>query len=139
MNIIKAIKIAERKKKERGYEFIYWCIDVHGVILTPTYNLNNECATSYPYCLETLQLLSDDSEQKLILWSSSYGPALQGVREWLTKRDITIHYVNENPDYKLTDLCDFTHKMYFDVLLDDKAGFEAETDWKIIFNYLTMK
>ena len=136
MNIINAIKTAERKKKERNYQYIYWCIDVHGVILTPTYNLTNEGATSYPYCLETLQLLSNYPDHKLILWSSSHNKALQNVSRWLEDQGIDIDFENCNTDYTITDLCDFTEKFYFDILLDDKAGFEAETGWKEIYDYL---
>lgn len=33
-------------------------------------------------------------------------------------------------------LCDFGAKPYFDICLDDKAGFEAEKDWEGIYNTL---
>ena len=44
--------------------------------------------------------------------------------------------INNNPEFKKTDICDFTEKFYFDILLDDKAGFEGEKDWKDIYNFL---
>ncbi len=34
------------------------------------------------------------------------------------------------------DICDFTKKFYFDILLDDKAGFEPELDWLAIANHV---
>ncbi len=136
MNIIKAIQAAELKKKERGYEFIYWCIDVHGVILTPTYDLYNRNAQYYTYALETLKVISDDPANKIIIWTSSHEGAAHSVIDGLKDHDIHVRYLNCNKDYDKTDLCDFTYKFYFDILLDDKAGFEAETDWKVIYNYL---
>ena len=137
MNIIKAIRAAEQKQKDRNYDYIYWCVDVHGVILTPTYDLNNKGATFYPYCLDTLGLLTDLIEHKIILWTSSHDVAIESVVKQLEQEDIKIDFINHNPQYTKTDLCDFTKKFYFDILLDDKAGFEAETDWKHIYDYLT--
>lgn len=137
MNIIKAIEVAQKKKQERWYEYLYWCIDVHGVILTPTYSLMNVNAKFYPYAFETLQLLSRYKENKLILWTSSYKAIANNLIDSFDKDNIIFTYLNSNPDYKLTDLCDFTSKFYFDILLDDKAGFEGESDWKLIYDYLT--
>jgi hypothetical protein len=139
MNIIKSIQIAEQKQKDREYQYLYWCIDVHGVILTPTYELNNNGARYYPYCLKTLKILSDLPDQKIILWSSSYNRQLDVVRRNLEDESINIDFVNCNPDFTRTDICDFTQKFYFDILLDDKAGFEADTDWKMIYEYLLRK
>lgn len=137
MDIIKAIQIAQKKQVERKYESLYWCIDVHGVILTPTYELNNSGATYYPYCLKTLKILSDLPDQKIILWSSSYMQQLNIVRRNLEDEDIDIDFLNSNPDYTMTEICDFSQKFYFDILLDDKAGFEAGSDWEEIYNYLS--
>ena len=139
MNIIKAIQTAERKQKERGYKFLYWCIDVHGVILSHTNTLHNTGAEFYPYCLATLGLLTDNPKYKLILWTSSLDIAIQGIYDTLAKEDINFHYVNENPDFTVTGICDYTKKFHFDILLEDKAGFEAETDWKVIYDYLKRK
>ena len=139
MNIIKAIQTAERKQKERGYEFLYWCIDIHGVILSHTNTLYNIDAVFYPYCIETLLRLSNTRKHKLILWSSSRDVAITRVMGDLMRCNIRINYVNENPDFGITGICDYTKKFHFDVLLEDKAGFEAETDWKVIYKYLTRK
>lgn len=37
--------------------------------------------------------------------------------------------VNSNPDEKDTKTGDFSKKFYFNILLDDRAGFQPETDW----------
>jgi hypothetical protein len=136
MNIIQAIQRAQEKQIKRKYEYLYWCIDIHGTLIKPTYELNSPNIEFYPYSLEVLGLVSDDTKNKLILWTSSHVPEIRRVMDCLVESDITVHYANRNPDYKMTDLCDFSQKFYFDILLDDKAGFEPETDWQIIFKYL---
>ena len=139
MNIIKAIQIAQQKKKDRGYEYLYWCIDIHGVILTPTYNRLNEGADLYEHCIPTLQLISEDQSNKVILWSSSYRKPMTDIRDMLSEFGIRVNFINCNPDYTKTDICDFTDKFYFDILLDDKAGFEPEKDWGAIRSFLLSK
>lgn len=136
MNIIKAIETAYRKKSERNYKFLYWCIDLHGVILEGKYNLNNDGAKPYPYALKTLKLISNNPSNKIILWTSSYVLPTAAILTWLNENNIKIHFINENPDYTLTELCDFTKKFFFDILFDDKAGFEGEKDWEPVYNYL---
>ena len=42
---------------------------------------------------------------------------------------IEFDYINENPECKDTALCSFAQKFFFDILLEDKAGFVGETDW----------
>ena len=136
MNIIKSIETAMRKKKERGYDYLYWCIDVHGVILESTYDLNNSGAKTFKHALNTLRLISGDPSNKIILWTSSYDKPVADVVKYLTGNKIRIDYVNENPEYLKNEICDFTKKFYFDILLDDKAGFEPELDWLAIANYV---
>lgn len=57
-------------------------------------------------------------------------------RQSLQQNGVIVDFVNCNPDCPTIPLCDFSEKFYFDVLLDDKAGFEAEKDWIKIYNYL---
>lgn len=139
MNIINAIKMAEEKKLQRGYDYLYWCIDLHGVILTPTYKINNDGATYYPLALETLKILSNIKTNQLILWTSSHKESILDMLAKFRELDIHFNYINNNPHYTITPICDFTNKFYFDILLDDKAGFEGELDWKVIYDYLTKK
>ena len=44
--------------------------------------------------------------------------------------------VNINEETENNDLSLFDEKTYFNVGIDDKFGFEAETDWKTIYEYL---
>ena len=40
--------------------------------------------------------------------------------------------VNENPEVENTRLQNFEEKLYMNVGLDDKFGFDAETDWETV-------
>ena len=133
MNIIKAIDKAIEKRKERGYDYLYWCIDIHGVILEPTYKLNNDGANFYEMGIKTLKLISSFPVNKIILWSSSHETPFNKVVEDLKNLGVRVDYVNECPS---TALCDFSKKFYVDLILDDKAGFDPDNDWEIIYNFL---
>jgi hypothetical protein len=54
----------------------------------------------------------------------------------MDKHDLQFHYVNHNPECPSDELCDFSKKFYMNILLDDKAGFDATTDWLEIKNEL---
>lgn len=80
--------------------------------------------------------MSQDSTNKIILWSSSYAEPMNEVVKYLTSRGVRVDYVNENPECPSTEICDFSKKLYFDVLLDDKAGFDPDSDWECIYEKL---
>ena len=44
----------------------------------------------------------------------------------------------ENPEIESNRYANFTKKFYYDILLDDKAGFEPN-DWFEIYNFLSKK
>lgn len=52
---------------------------------------------------------------------------------------INFDYINENPEVNSTEYADFDTKLYFNVGLDDKFGFDVEEDWKEIHTYFTMR
>ena len=119
-------------KKERNWEKIYVAVDLHGVICPPDYKKSGEHTDFYPYAKETLQMLSKRKDVCLILWTCSYPNELKETLLWLKDNDIKMDYVNENPECHSTRLGDFSKKFWAAVILDDKAGFEGETDWKLV-------
>ena len=42
---------------------------------------------------------------------------------------IRFDFVNDNPEVGNTPLSDFEAKLYYNVGIDDKFGFEPEVDW----------
>jgi len=134
--IIQAIKRAQKIKEERGYEYKYWFVDLHRCIITPTYNSKNKNAEFYPDAIKVLRHLTESESDVIILWTSSYLGNLDGIYEKLASQGVRFNATNANPFEESTELCDFSKKPYFDILIDDKAGFDGESDWTEVAKYL---
>ena len=125
---------AESKK---WYE-TYFLFDLHGVISKPDYRKEVKEVDYYPYAKETLQYISKNRPDVImILFTSSYPDEIKKYMETFTMDNIKFKYVNENPEISDTNGCFgyYYQKPYFNVLFDDKAGFEPFRDWKPIFEY----
>lgn len=132
-------------ESKQWYE-TYWALDIHGTISVPDYRKGikkNPAEPSrviyYPYAKETLQLISQTRPDiTLIITSSSYPNELQEYATVFAQDGIHIKYFNENPE--VTDAKGsfgfYDHKFYFNVMFEDKAGFNPEQDWEPIYNYL---
>jgi hypothetical protein len=123
--------------KKEWYE-TYWAIDLHGTIIKPNYVNASWPAEYYPYAKQTLQLLTKRPDIKLILWTSSFPNEIEEYLEKLKKDDIVFDAVNENPGISSNNgnFGFYEKKFYFNVLLDDKAGFNPEKEWKLIYDFL---
>jgi hypothetical protein len=130
--ISNAIRSAFRKMKERGWTTMYWAIDVHDTILPGKYASDQEYEP-YAGCVEVLKWLSDNPCMRIIIFTSSSLADYEKLKEWMLNRHgIRFDYLNENPECPNTDYADFSGKFYFNVLIDDKAGFDPATGWREI-------
>lgn len=127
---------AFEKNKLKGWPVTYFAVDIHDVIFKGTYKKNNDDKEFYPYAKEVLQNLSRNINARLILFTAGHVGPTNDVADWLASNGISIFAINENPDHKGTDLCDFSKKFFFDVLLEDKGGFEGWHDWFLIMKEL---
>jgi len=127
-----------QKKANRGWDTLYWLVDVHDTIIKSTYSVDVdvdvEFTDTYPYCFAALRFLSERKDCKLILWTSSRKKYAKTFMKTLKEYSIDFSYFNRNPECKNTKTGDFSKKFYFNVILDDKAGFDPEVDWKKIYN-----
>jgi len=131
----KLIKRTFSKIEERGWSTCYWAIDIHETILKPNYS--KDISTEfYPYAKETLKYLSQRKDTSLILFTSCHDEHVAEYQRLFLKNEIYFVYVNENPEVEDTEYGHFGKKFYMNILLDDKAGFDAETQWKEIFDTL---
>ena len=128
MNICNIRRTFEQKK-ERGWDTVYVLLDVHGTILPSTHHEGNKLEFISSDCVPVLQWFSKRKDIKIILWTSSFSDEIVKVIEWLKTFDIEIDYVNRNLECKNTKYADFALKPYFNIIVDDKSGFEPETDW----------
>jgi len=131
MNVFN-IERSFKDKAKRGWEKLFVCVDVHDVILEGKYNLMNDGASFMPNAINVLKNLSQRKDIVLIMWTSSYPAPVENLQFWLKASGVNFQYVNENPECPNTTLCDFNRKFYFNILLDDKAGFVGETDWFLV-------
>lgn len=131
------IKMFNHAKQRNWYE-TYWFIDLHGVISKPDYRKDVKCIEYYPYVKETLQYLTKERKDiVMILFTSSYPEEIEIYMKQFEEDGIFFKYINENPEIneaKGTFGC-YDKKPYYNVLIDDKCGFDPITDWKPIYEY----
>lgn len=129
--VTKAITKAFEVARKRNWDRTYWAIDLHDSVLRSTYT-ETAATEFYEGAIETLQLLTARKDVVLIMYTSSHKRDVQFYLELFRNLGIDFAYVNENPEVKNTEYADFERKMYFNVLVDDKAGFDPNTDWKLV-------
>ena len=119
-------------KAERRWDMLYVAIDLHGTIVKP----GHEHFDFYPHALEVLKWFNSRPDFKVILWTASHEREVSAFLRECAVQGIRMDFVNENPDEADSVLACFDKKFYFNILLDDKAGFVGETDWLRIKNAL---
>lgn len=137
MDIIKAFDKAFSMKEEKGWDCIYVLIDIHDTIFK-----GNDPENKYEWIgesREALRMMSDRNDIYMILWSGAYNYELDRYYEKLAESNILFDCVNNNPEVGSTDLYCYENKIYFNVGIDDRFGFEPESDWKDIIDYLKVR
>lgn len=117
--------------KARGWKRWYVAVDLHDTICRSDYSRSGALGEFFPGAVEALKHMSDRKDVGLILYTCSYKEELyapKGALEILRNLGIRFDYVNENPEAPNTKMGDFSNKPFFNVLLEDKAGFDCE-DW----------
>ncbi len=125
-------------KAEKGWTEIYIVVDLHGTIIPSgrSTNDNQDNMVMYDGAEEVLKWFSNRKDIFLILWTATPKERSPMVLDWFKQRGINFDWLNENPHALNTPRSDFSKKFYFNILLDDRAGFEPETDWYAIKNEL---
>ena len=136
MDIKKAFEAAFIRMKEKNWEKIYVAVDIHDTILHACYD-DEETYDYFPSALEVLRLMTLRADICLILWSSCHREKLKEYAQHFLDDGIRFDYINENPEVGNTHLQNFEEKLYMNVGLDDKFGFDAEKDWDAIYQVLT--
>ena len=135
MDIKKAFDAAFNRKREKNWEKIYVAVDIHDTILRACYD-DEETYDYFPLAKRALQMMSSRNDICLILWSSCHRNKLMEYSQHFLDDGIKFDYINENPEVENTRLQNFEEKLYMNVGLDDKFGFDAETDWEVICRVL---
>jgi hypothetical protein len=128
LTITKLFENALATAKARKWDHVYIALDWHDTLTKSTYN-SSTALEFYDDCIECLKLMSIQDKYKLILFTSSYHSKCSELESKLHDMCVYIDFINENPDVPNTEFGDFESKFYYNVLLDDKSGFEPESDW----------
>lgn len=119
-------------KKERGWKTIYVLLDVHGTIIESSYHSGDNLQFIVPEIEDVLKWMSKREDFKIIIWTSSYPVEISRICNWLKEKRIQVDSVNSNPFERDTDYASFKSKPYFNILIDDKSGFDPNIDWLLI-------
>lgn len=132
MSIAKAFRTANAKKEDRGWDKIYVAVDWHDTICESTYT-DGVAYGFYPKAIECLRMMSGNPQISLILYTSSYISVSEDFMRFCRHEyDINFEFFNCNHDVANTSYGDFGKKFYYDILVDDKAGFDPDEDWDIL-------
>ena len=136
--ILDSINNAYRIMRERKWDTLYWAIDLHGVCLKSTY-VSSQHEWISADAIAGLQAIATQPENKIILWSAVHETEKQAIIDKFSEKGIKITGFNRNPEVFNTSTSNFNEKFYFNVLLDDKAGFDYMTDWNAIIRFYAIK
>ena len=125
-------------KEKRGWKKGYFFFDIHGTILKPNYLYGNTPKDFYPYAKETLQFLSKLSDVEMIIYTCSHPHEIQEYVKLFEENGIHFKFINENPEVEtqLNGYGCYDKKPYMNVLFEDKAGFDAEIEWKLVLDLM---
>ena len=135
MDITKAFSAAFERKILKNWEKIYVAVDIHDTILKACYEEKEEY-DYFPHALQALRMLSERNDICMILWTACHPGPLADYLARFEEEGIHFDYVNCNPEVSNTELNNFDNKLYMNVGLDDKFGFEGEKDWQAVIDVL---
>jgi hypothetical protein len=127
--ITRGIENCLRHAKEKGWAKTYWAFDIHGTIVKPNFRRDEISREFYPGAVEVMKKLNSHKEIVKILYTCSYPAEITQYLEYFAQHGIHFDYVNQNPEIGDGGYGYYQNKFYFNVLMDDKAGFDGETDW----------
>lgn len=131
MNLFNIQRAFESKAK-RGWNTLYVCVDLHGTLIRPYHDK----IEFYDYAPDVINWFNNRPDFKVILWTSSHQKEIDEFLTLAKEFCLRFDFVNGNPMEGNSPRANFDQKFYFNILLDDKAGFDPETDWEKIINEL---
>jgi hypothetical protein len=117
-----AIKNAYEQFNLRGWDKIYFALDIHGTVADSDYKTSSR--ELYRTAVEPLQVISNLPEVDIILFSCCYPADYDKYYELFDRNGILIKDFNKNSEVHNTKTGCFDSKFYFNIVADDKAGFE---------------
>lgn len=137
-SIVKAIDKSFKIKEAREWDKIYYFFDIHETMLYPDYN-NKEPKKFYEHAEDVLVYLSNRKDIELGLYTCSYPLQIQDYVDFFNEKNINFKHINRNISAADTKYGYYRDKPYYNVLFEDKAGFDATTDWLEIKKYFNIQ
>ncbi len=134
--LINALERCLESAKRKKWDKIYIAIDIHDTIVHGNYNANELPTEFIANSKEVLQYLSKREDIILLLYTCSHPTEIVKYIDFFNSNDIKFKHSNINPDIPNNALGCYDLKPYFNILLEDKAGFNAETDWAILCAFI---
>lgn len=135
--ICKAITRAFENAKKKNWDKTFWAFDIHETIVKPNWSTEEISTDFYPFAKKTLQAICQRNDITCLLYTCTLPKEIDKYLEFFSKEGIHFQYVNENPEVQSKRYGYFEKKPYFNVLFEDKAGFDAESDWKKVLKIIT--
>ena len=138
MSLIKPFDNAYADAIRKGWSYIYVFLDLHSTLIKPNYTAGNIPTEFYKGALEGLKIMSAAQDIKIIMYTCSHPHEIEQYEKMFSRYGVKFDFINENPEVTSTPQgygC-YDVKPYFNILIDDKAGFDAEEDWDELLGYL---
>lgn len=133
--LLDSLKNCIKSAKKKNWNLIYIAIDIHDTIIEGNYSTTELPTNFLANSKEVLQYLSNRKDIVLILYTCSHRREIEKYYELFIDNKIYFRYCNENPEVPDNALGCYTNKLYFNLLLDDKAGFNPNTDWTVLHDF----
>lgn len=129
-SIVQAIETCFEVAARRKWERTYWAFDIHGTMVEPNYKKDDIPTKFYPGAMEVLQMISKRSDIGTILYTCSHPHEVVNYMKFFKENDINFDFIHDNTEV-VTDgsYGYYDKKPYFNVLFEDKAGFDPMNDW----------
>lgn len=133
--IARAIENCFHKAREKNWDRTFWAIDIHETIIRGNYNKPGIPTQWYPFAKAAMKMLSQRKDVDLILYTCSWEHEIAEYLKMFEEEGIHFKYVNCNPDAENTTYGCYDFKPYFNILFDDKSGFDP-IEWPYVIELL---
>ncbi len=129
-----AVEQAFRRAREKGWDKIYIAVDIHGVVLVPTYE-NDGKKEFYHHARYAMRYLTKRKDVVLMMYTCSHQEEIEDYIKFFEENEIHFDCINENTQVRNDQYGNYRYKPYMNILLDDKAGFHP-TEWPLFLTYM---
>lgn len=133
--ITRAIEKSFERARLKKWDRTFWAVDIHETIIRPNYDNPGIPIQWYPFAKEAMRIISNRKDVDLILYTCSWEHEIGEYLDMFKSEGIHFKYVNRNPDAANTTYGCYDFKPYFNVLFEDKAGFDP-IEWPYIIELL---